>query len=316
MDGEPTTRRRFVVTVDDPGGLIQDVPTLQRVVDFLGEVGVPASFFVVPRGKGGWRVDQAHEWLAAAHDAERQGHDCQLHGLDHAGCEFGPFPSFVRAMSGGDPDARLRSDWERDGHLWRREVCGEKLSTAIDLFQNAFGRRPLALRTGALSQAPELYDAVADVGMRYVSNRVVDPRGWAYIAGRYDAPGDWDPCVPPGPYRLTKRVIDLPMISEYAWRLTEEKIEPHLALAREDLQRVYAADGVFLLICHVQEAGAPAPHSRDLLRKLFQATRQDYNVTFLTVSQLIADIESGAVRVRDFDPSAMEGENYNGHRPV
>jgi len=316
MAGEPTRHRRFVVTVDDPGGLIQDVPTLQRVVDFFGEEGVPASFFVVPRGEGGWRVDQADEWLAVAHDAERQGHDCQLHGLDHVGCEFGPFPSFVRAMGGGDPDARLRSDRERYGHLWSRETCRKNLDTAIELFQNAFGRRPQALRTGALSQVPELYDAAADVGIRYVSNRVVDPRGWAYIAGRYDAPGDWDPCVPPGPYYLTQGVIDLPMISEFAWRLTEEKIKPHLALALEDLQRVYAADGVFLLICHVQEVGAPAPHSRELLRKLLQAARQDYDVTFETVSQLIADIESGKIQVRDHDPNAMEGENYNGHRPV
>ena len=313
MSNGSAPTRRFVVTVDDPGGLIQDVPMLRRAADFFGDEGAPASFFVVPRGKEDWRVDRQEEWLAAAREAEEQGHDCQLHGLDHAHCEFGPPPWFIRAMGGRDPEERLRSDREEFGHAWRRDVYVEKLTTAVGLFDNAFGRRPLVLRTGALSQTPELYHAAADVGLRYVSNSVVDPRGWAYIAGRYEAPGDWDPRVPPAPYHLTDRVIDLPMISEYAWRLTPEKIEPHLALALEDMERVYAAGGVFLLICHVQEVGGEAPHARNLLHQLLDAARRDYDVTFQTVPQLISDIESGAVPVLQHEPRITEGEYYDGH---
>ncbi len=306
-------QRRFVVTVDDPGGLIQDIPTLQRVVDFLGEEGAPASFFVVPRGEGDWQLDRQEEWLAVAQQAERHGHDCQLHGLDHAGCEFGPYPAFIFALGGQDPKERLRLAREEFGHLWRREVYVEKLGTAIEIFENAFGRRPQVLRTGALSQTPELYDVVADVGMRYVSNMIVDPRGWEYIIGNYDAPGDWDPDVPPAPYKLTSEVINLPIISEYAWKLTPEKIEKHLALGLEDLRRVYEADGVFILVCHVQEVGAEHPHSRVLLHRLLEVARQDYQVTFMTVRELIADIESGAVRVVDHKPKITEGGYYSGN---
>lgn len=305
-----TPRRRFVVTVDDPGGLIQDVQTLQRVVDFFDQEGVPATFFVVPRGAGGWRVDRAKEWLGAAQQAERRGHNCQLHGLDHAHCEFGPYPDFVYAMGGADPAERRQLDQDNLGHTWRTEAYIEKLNTAIALFESAFGRRPQAVRTGALSQAPEFYDAVAEVGMRYVSNRVVDPRGWAYIAGKYDAPGDWDPGVPPGPYYITDEVIDLPMSSEYAWKLTPEKIGPHLALALEDLGRVYAAGGVFLLICHVQEVGAEHPHSRTLIHRLLDAARRDHDVTFQTVSELIADIERGALEVLAYERRATTGGYY------
>jgi hypothetical protein len=219
-------------------------------------------------------------------------------------------------MGGRDPGEVLRAAHEQFGKGWRRDLFVEKLSAAIRLFQDAFGRRPQALRTGALSQSPSLYDAVADVGMRYVSNRVVDPRGWAYIAGRYDAPGDWDPGVPPGPYHLTEKVIDLPMISEYAWRLTPEKVDRHLALALEDLGRVYAAQGVFLLICHVQEVGAAETSlPRDLVRRLLAAARRDYGVVFQTLSQLIADVEAGEVRVRPYEAREEEGGGYDVQLP-
>jgi len=307
-----TGPRRFVVTVDDPGGLIQDIPTLRRALTFFDEQEVPASFFVVPRGEGGWRVDRQKEWLAVAREAEQRGHDCQLHGLDHRRGEFGPAPSFIRALGGKDPDETLHSDIEQFGRMWHRRAYTEKLSTAIRLFEDAFGRKPLALRTGALSQTPELYDAVADAGMRYVSNTVVDPRGWAYIIGKYDAPGDWDPHVPPAPYYITDKVINLPMISEYAWKLTPEAIDRHLALAVEDMERVYAAGGVFLLICHVQEVGAREPRARVLLGRLLDAARGNYDVTFQTVTGLIADIESGAVPVLPYEPRIVEGGHYHG----
>ena len=312
MTDTSEAKRRFVVTVDDPGGLIQEISTLQLVADFFSEEGAPASFFVIPRGEGGWQLDRQEEWLAAAQQAEHQGHDCQLHGLDHWRYEFGPYPAFIFAMGGEDTDERLRLAREESGHLWHRELYVEKLETAIGIFENAFGRRPQVLRTGALSQTPELYDAVADVGMRYVSNMIVNPRGWEYIGGRYDTDVDWDPGVPPRPYYLTENIINLPMISEYAWQLTPEKMEKHLALGLDDLRRVYEDDGVFVLVCHVQEVGADHPYSRELLHSLLEVAREDYEVTFMTLRELIAEIESGELAVLEYEPRITEGGYYSG----
>jgi peptidoglycan/xylan/chitin deacetylase (PgdA/CDA1 family) len=291
-----TDTRRFIVTVDDPGGLIQDLSIFTRARRFFDDQGVPASFFVVPRGEGGWQLDRQEDWLAALRAAEADGHDCQLHGLDHADCEFGPYPEMINAL-GGDAEARLQADTERFEHLWRPDVYADKLGAAMGIFEAAFGRQPQCLRTGALSQTPELYEVVADAGLKYVSNKVLDPRGWKYIIEQYDDPGDWDPEVAPGPYWLTDRVVCLPIASEYAWYLTPEKIERHLALALDDLQRTYAAGGVFLLVCHVQCVGAEDGLSMALLSRLLSAARDGYNVTFGTVKSLIAEIERGAVPV-------------------
>lgn len=288
--------RRFVVTVDDPGGLIQDLQVFDRVRRFFDSCDVPASFMIVPRGEGGWELDRQPEWLEALHAAERDGHDCQLHGLDHKDCEFGPYHEIVRWLD-GDPDGDLQRSTEQFGHLWSREIFADKLRTGIGIFERAFGRRPLVLRTGALSQTPDLYGAMTDVGLKYTSNLVTDRRGWAYIVEHYDDPGDWDPDVPPHPYWLTDDVINLPMASEYAWYLTEEKIERHLALAVDDLQRIYAQEGVFILICHVQCVGAEDGLSQKLLGRLLSIGRDEYNVQFQTLTQLVGDIEAEKLAV-------------------
>jgi len=313
MSETTAAKRRLVITVDDPGGVIQDLTPLRRTLDFFAEEDVPATFFVVPRGANGWRIDRQADWLAVMHEAESHGFDCQLHGLYHNHCEFGPYPAFIRALGGRDPDLVLREVEKQFAHTWRRDIFVDKLRTAVDLFRNAFGRTPLVFRTGALSQMPALYEAVADVGLRYVSNRVVDPRGWAYIIGNYADPGDWDAGVPPRPYGLTRTVIDLPMVSEFAWKLTAAKIEPHLALALEDLERVYATEDTFLLICHVQEVGAEAPHSRVLLRRFLDAARQRYQVTFLTVAGFANEIERGEIDVLPYAARVTTGGYYDGH---
>ena len=92
----------------------------------------------------------------------------------------------IRAIHGPDPEEELRNDTRKYGHWWRHEAYVEKLTTAIGIYERALGRRPMVFRTGALSQTPELYDAMAEVGMRYASNSVIDPRGWEYIVGNYE----------------------------------------------------------------------------------------------------------------------------------
>lgn len=282
---------RFVVTVDDVGGLVQDLGLLDQALTFFDSEGVPVSFFAVPRGQGDWEMHRRPEWLSVMRAAEERGHDIQLHGLDHGPCEFGPYPEIVLAM-GGDPQERLESDTAEYGHLWRTDLFVEKLQAATGIFRQAFGREPQVFRGGALTHSPELYQALAQVGIRYVSNNVTDPRGWRYIIGEYDTSWDWDPKVPPRPYPLAPGVTDLPIISEYAWYLAPEKIAPHLALAVEDLGRVHQADGVFLLVCHVQCVGAEDGLSRQLLRRLFAAARDQHAAQFMTVRELIAQLEA------------------------
>ncbi len=285
---------RFVITCDDAGHSGEGIQA--RAEDFFESQGVRASFFAVPYGESGV-LGEDKTWLAAAHEAEQRGHDFQLHALDHSVFEFGWHPEWMMAILSEETRRRFAEERDEIARGWGREIFGEKLRTAIHVFEDAFGRRPLVFRTGALSQSRELYQALDDVGIPYSSNQGVNPGGWSYIAGEYNHPLDWAPGVPPRPYQITGQVVEIPMISEYAWELTAEKVDRHLALAKQDLRRVYEAGGVFVLICHVQCVGAAEPFARELLSELFPEARDNYSVEFMTLRELISLIESGVVPV-------------------
>jgi peptidoglycan/xylan/chitin deacetylase (PgdA/CDA1 family) len=295
MTGQPREPRRFLITVDDAGGLIRDLEVFGRVTSFLREEAAPATFFVVPRGPDGWRLDQEPEWTAALQEAESEGHDCQLHGLDHGSYEFGPYPRAVLELGGPGAVEAFEAKRGELSREWRTDLFVEKLNRALDIFGHALGRKPLAFRGGAASHSPESFAALNEVGVHYDSNKILDPRGWKYIIGEYERPGDWDPEVQPGPYRVAEGVVELPIVSEYAWQLTPEKIERHLALALEDLERVYALGSVFLFVCHTQCVGTPEDYARTLLSRFFRVAREEYQVQFQTVRELAADLERGAV---------------------
>jgi len=63
---------RFILTVDDPGGLIQDLTVFDRARRFFDAEGVPATFFVVPRGEGGWQLDRQGLARNASRSRERR----------------------------------------------------------------------------------------------------------------------------------------------------------------------------------------------------------------------------------------------------
>ncbi len=289
----------FLVTVDDAGGLIQDLDMLRRALDFFDSESMPATFFTVPQGEGGWRMDEQPEWLSLMRPALERGHDAQLHGLDHGSHEFGPYMWFIYGMGTNDPESKIREAEISHGHLWLTDLFVERLTLAQSIFSNAFGRAPLCFRGGALTHSPELYEALGQLGIRYVSNNVTDIRGWRYIAGEYDTKIDWDAAVPPRPYTLVPGITDLPIMSEYAWYLTPEKIEPHLALAMDDLQRVHGEGqgAMFLLVCHVQCVGDEEGLSRQLLSRFFAQARDQHQLRPMTVTELVADIEAGVVAV-------------------
>ena len=83
----------------------------------------------------------------------------------------------------------------------------------------------------------------------------MDPKGWDYIAQSYDSPRQWDPHVPPYPYRLRECVVELPCISEYAGTLSPETLHHFTELASEDMRKVDRAGGIFILMCHQQKSG-------------------------------------------------------------
>ena len=286
----------FVVTVDD-AGLGQPCDVEERCVAFFELHQAPVSFFVVPCQKDGSELAGDVEWVRRARRYEAHGHDYQLHGYQHAGYEFGAPPwwmvqicgeSVRRAAAEGYPE------W-RDG--WTDDALRRKFTKAIAAFTRVFERPPQVFRAGCLAAEAPAFRIMAELGLRYDSDKVVDPRGWEYMAQKFDTPIDWDAAVPPRPYAMPEGVIELPCTSEYAWTLSQDTLHHFIDLARQDMRRVGEAGGVFILMCHQQRVGGTDDLPRQVLDAILTEAKRDHDARFMTLATLVQEIEAGKLPV-------------------
>ena len=287
---------KFVITVDD-AGLNQPPETERRCLDFFARHGVPASFFVVPCKRDGGELADDPDWLARARACEAQGHDFQLHGCTHAGFEFGAPPWWMVQVCGEEIGREAAAGYPEQRRGWTPEALREKFARAIAAFERAFERRPQVFRAGCLAAQEPAFEIMAELGLRYDSNRIVDPRGWEYIAQKFDTHLDWDPEVLPRPYYLTEEVIEVPAISEYAWTLSADTLHHFIDLAHEDLGRASEGKGVFILMCHLQRVGGEDELPRQVLDAIFEEARAAHAAEFMTLQTLIEEIEAGRLEV-------------------
>jgi peptidoglycan/xylan/chitin deacetylase (PgdA/CDA1 family) len=300
-------RLRFVITVDD-AALWQPREVEERCVRFFEEEGVPASFFVVPETGEGRPITDDPEWVLRARSYEAHGFDFQLHGYRHEGFEFGaPEPWMVRICGDWACQAEAES-FTGMRHLWTREALRDKLERAMAEFVRAFGRTPEVFRAGCLAAGEDAFRVMGELGLRFDSDKIVSPRAWDLIAGDFQSTRPWDPRVPPVPYRLNDSVVELPGIGEYAWTPTPENREAYSALAMEDMARVSARGGVFVLMCHVQRVGDPDDDlPRQVLAAVLERARREHNAQFITLRELVRLVDTGAVGVaRCPAPAALQ----------
>ena len=281
---------RFVISVDDAGlGQAEEVET--RSMRFFSEQRVPASFFVIPdHGPTGTIASDA-AWLRRARRWEADGFDYQLHGCTHEGFEFGPPESWMVRICGPGMVAEEARGFADMRHLWTDDELRRKLERGISLFGDAFGRRPEVFRAGCLAASHDAFRVMGEVGLRYDSNKIVNPALWDMIAGDLDSPRPWDPAVPPAPYRLTESVTELPCMGEYAWELRPESLPAFTATAERDMAAVHERGGIFILMCHQQEVGKDDDLSRRSLAHIFDHARRVHDARFMTLRELAGLID-------------------------
>lgn len=273
----------FVLTNDDAGGANPHL--FRELLDFLAVQNVPATFFVVPMS-GGIPLDQKPEWLDLLRRALSEGHELQLHAFDHGSTfEFGVPPGFMLDII---PDAKAR--WEREPEVIRAEHTVERMRDRIErgkeIFSRALGFEPRGFRGPCLSMCDATYQALAETGFRWSSNLVVNPMGWRYINGDYDAGEPWQPNVPPHPFRYRSGIIEVPMISEYTWYLKEKDLERHYALIKDDFERVRQVSGAFVTLSHYYALTGEWSTGLRVYERLL-ADARSAGARFATVSQLV-----------------------------
>jgi peptidoglycan/xylan/chitin deacetylase (PgdA/CDA1 family) len=282
------TETFFCLTNDDAGS--QEPELFCELLDFLATQRVPATFFVVPNA-GGVPLDGKPEWVDLLRRAIDEGHELQLHGFEHGVFEFGVPPGFMLDII---PEAKAR--WAREPDAVRaqhtRTALGEKIARGLEILDRALGIRPSGFRSGCLATCDEMYPALADNGLRWSSNRVVNPMGWRYINGDYDAGEPWQADVPPHPHPYTAGLIEVPMLSEYTWLLGPDDEQRQYDLLRRDYERARATSGVFVTLSHYYAMTGPYATGLQVYERAFARARELGDVRFCTVGQLLAQREA------------------------
>lgn len=292
-------RLPFVITVDD-AGLTMPQEVEERSIRFFQDQDVPASFFVVPETSDGKGLADDRAWLARARVYIGQGFDYQLHSYRHEGFEFGPPEPWMIRICGDDAIASEACGFSDMRHLWTDDALRERFRKAIGAFERAFERPPEVFRAGCLAAAEDAFRVMGELGLRYDSDKIVNPKAWDYIAQQFDSPRPWEARVPPYPYRLNDTVVELPCIGEYAWTLSPGTLHHFTDLAAGDMERVHAQGGVFILMCHQQRVGDLADDlPRLALETIFRTARERYDAEFLTLRDLVGRVETGSEPVRE-----------------
>jgi peptidoglycan/xylan/chitin deacetylase (PgdA/CDA1 family) len=171
----------------------------------------------------------------------------------------------------------------------------DKLARGRDILTAIRGSAPLGFRAPYLAVSDHQYQALHDLGFHWSSNQVVNPMGWRYINGHYDARDPWQPGVSTRPHRHPAGLIEAPMHSEYSWHLTGADVERHFRLARDDFDRARANGDAFVALSHYFAMTGKWSAGLQVYRRLFDHARARGNVRFCTLSQLVADTsaESG-----------------------
>ncbi len=288
---------RFVVTVDD-AGLSQPLDVEARSIAFFESLGVRASFFVIPETPEGRCIADDAGWLARARSYEQRGFDYQLHGWRHEGFEFGPPEPWMARICGAEAIAAEAEGFVGMRPLWSDEALRGKLRRAMAGFGRAFDRSPQVFRAGCLAAAGDAFRIMGEMGLRFDSDKIVNPRAWDFIAEEFGSTRPWDPRVPPAPYRLTEAVVELPCIGEYAWTPTAATLPRFVALAREDLERVHAAGGLFILMCHQQRIGDQQDDlPRRALAEVVGMARQEHHAELLTLREVVRLVDAGEIGI-------------------
>ncbi|MFW5866828.1 MAG: DUF2334 domain-containing protein [Armatimonadota bacterium] len=189
----------------DPARLAQ----FEAVCEWLEGLGIPGTFFWVPRPGGGEPADENELWMPAVLAARGRGHDFQLHAHTHDCLEFGLPQASIRRHApqvfesyDADPESRH----ER----WAVPKLREKFEDAIAIYRRAFGADPLVFRAACLGIGANAYEAMYQAGLRYSSSRSINPAATGYVMTRREELLDHEPDYTGVPFEEPPGVLEIP----------------------------------------------------------------------------------------------------------
>jgi len=289
-------RTPFLWTNDDIS--VGQSAQLRRQLDFLEEVGIPGTFFVVPCSRG-TTIDQERELLDLIASARRQGHEFYQHGTRHTPFECGVPETWMLDFS---PKVRQQYDEERleieKGHTL--EAFVRMLAEGRHIWLRAFGEESVGFRPGWGAFHTNFYRALDVLGYRWVSSRIVGTASWLWNQGRWDAPMSFRESLPMKPGLVPGTdVLEIPMTGgDYAFSVpnTREKIDAMVELGVREFGYCHERGLPFVMVCHWHGLERNENSGYAVHRLLLPRIKESGKAEFTTMSRLY---EAYATKARE-----------------
>jgi len=143
-------------------------------------------------------------------------------------------------MLGIMPEANGR--WQRESQVIQAnhtlQILASKIGRGKEIFHRSLGCETQGFRSGCPAICDNMYQVLADQGLGWSSNLVVNPMGWRYSDRDYDAGEPWQKDVSPHPFPYKAGLLEVPILSEYTWFLREEDLGRHFVLTKDDFEPV------------------------------------------------------------------------------
>lgn len=266
---------------------------LQRQLDFLAEMGIKGTLFVVPcpRQKNGvveLTSDPAVVELLKA--ARRDGHDMHQHSTTHA-CEENGTPDLRMFDLMGD-GAKVHNSMKRFmlERLWQVDALEAQIGWGHRVWQEAFGQRSEGFRPGCGAFCGNMYKALENLGFSWCSARLVSMTAWMWAANHNDYPFQWD-----GPARPLRqgRLVEFPILDDMAFRIGRDRMDRFVELGWRHWQECVKRGAPYVLVSHYfgleHDEGAGYEIHRRMLARILASGQ----AAPMTLSQYYRELQAG-----------------------
>lgn len=220
---------------------------LARMLEFLAPMGIPATFFVVPRPQEARPLTDDTALVDLLKSAMRQGHECHQHSTTHVCAENGTADLRMYDLMGDIHKAEHSSNRFVLERLWQTDAIEAQIAWGREVWVDAFGAASEGFRPGCGAFCRNLYHALENLGFLWSSSRLASLTGWKWAAGQDDYPVRWE-----GPVRPTRigGIVEYPIMDDIAFRVPRGKIDRFADLGWQHFQKCVEMDWPFLLVSH------------------------------------------------------------------
>jgi len=111
--------------------------------------------------------------------------------------------------------------------LWQVDALAAQIEWGRRVWTDAFGAPSDGFRPGCGAFCGNMYQALEQLGFRWVSSRLASATGWMWQAGQYDYPLRLE--GPVLPFRQTN-IIEFPILDDVAFRVPQDKVDDFVEL--------------------------------------------------------------------------------------